>query len=161
MRRYWFQQYCIRGRKIWYKYLTVAHQFLCCFNLSVALAFSQRIICIAPLGKGFFAVPYDITFPCLFQPIRLRRNFAFKSTFLNDKTSHLLTSRLSTRTPVFLRSTVAGRIYNLCANHSSNSGFDRTFMPCSGFSLCAAEQRAGYQISWVNLQREANPSENL
>ena len=27
--------------------------------------------------------------------------------------------------------------------------------------LCAAEQRAGYQISWVNLQREAELSVNL
>ena len=26
--------------------------------------------------------------------------------------------------------------------------------------LCAAEQRAGYQISWVNLQREAKLSVN-
>ena len=24
-------------------------------------------------------------------------------------------------------------IYNLCANHTSNSGFDQTFMPCSGY----------------------------
>ena len=55
----------------------------------------------------------------------------------------------------------AGRIYKLCANHTSNSGFDRTLMPCSGYSLCAAEQRAGYQISWVNLQREAKLSVNL
>ena len=26
-----------------------------------------------------------------------------------------------------------GRIYNLCASHTSNPGFDRTFMPCSGY----------------------------
>ena len=57
-----------------------------------------------------------------------------------------------------LRSAVAGRIYKLCAKHTSNSGFDRTFMPCSGYYLCAAKQRAGYQISWVDLQREANCS---
>ena len=31
-----------------------------------------------------------------------------------------------------LRSAVAGRIYKLCAKNTSNSGFDRTFMPCSG-----------------------------
>ena len=30
-----------------------------------------------------------------------------------------------------LRSAVAGRIYKLCAKNTSNSGFDRTFMPCS------------------------------
>ena len=62
-----------------------------------------------------------------------------------------------------LRSAVAGhgRIYNLGANHTSNSGFDRTFMPCSGYLLCAAEQRARYQISWVNLQREAKLSVNM
>ena len=132
MRRYWFQQYCTRGRKIWYKYLIVAHQCSCCSNLSVALAFSHRIICIAPLGDGFFAAQYDITFPCLFQPIRFSRNFAFKSTCLNNKKAHWLTSRLFTRTFFY----VACRIYNLCANHSSNSGFDRILMPCSGYSLC-------------------------
>ena len=60
-----------------------------------------------------------------------------------------------------LRSAVAGRIYKLCAKNTSNSGFDRTFMPCSCLFLCAAEQRAGYQISWVNLQREAELSVNL
>ena len=43
----------------------------------------------------------------------------------------------------------------------SNSGFDPTFMPCSGSFLRATEQRAGYQISWVNLQREAELSVNL
>ena len=48
----------------------------------------------------------------------------------------------------------------LCANHTLNSGFDQTFMRCSGYSLCAAEQQAGYQISWVNLQREAKLSMN-
>ena len=122
VRRYWFQQYCTRGRKIWYKYLIAAHQCSCCSNLSVALAFSHRIICIGPLGDGFFAALYDITFPCLFQPDRFSRNFAFKSTCLNNKKSHWLTSRLSTRTSFY----VAGRIYNLCANHSLNSGFDRT-----------------------------------
>ena len=47
------------------------------------------------------------------------------------------------------------------ANHTSNSGFDRTFMPCSGYLLCAAEQRARYQISSVNLQREAKLSVNM
>ena len=57
-----------------------------------------------------------------------------------------------------LRSAVAGRIYKLRAKHTSNSGFDRTFKPRSGYFLCAAEQRAGYQISWVDLQREANCS---
>ena len=46
-------------------------------------------------------------------------------------------------------------------NQTSNSGFDRTFMPCSGYTFRAAEQRAGYQISWVNLQREAKLSVNL
>ena len=29
-------------------------------------------------------------------------------------------------------------------------------MPCSGYILFAAEQRAGYQISRVDLQREVN-----
>ena len=40
----------------------------------------------------------------------------------------------------------------------SNSGFDQTFMPCSGYISFAAEQRVGYQISWVDLQREVNLS---
>ena len=62
---------------------------------------------------------------------------------------------------MLLWSAVAGRIYKLCAKNTSNSGFDRTFMPCSGSFLCAAKQRAGYQISWVNLQREAELSVNL
>ena len=49
-----------------------------------------------------------------------------------------------------------GPLYNVHAKHTSNSGFDRTFMPCSGYFLCAAEQRAGNQISWVVIQHEAN-----
>ena len=28
---------------------------------------------------------------------------------------------------------MAGHIYKLCAKHTSNSGFDQTFMPCSGY----------------------------
>ena len=34
---------------------------------------------------------------------------------------------------VFLRLAMAGRLYNVHANQTSNSGFDRTFMPCSGY----------------------------
>ena len=56
----------------------------------------------------------------------------------------------------FLRSAVAGRLYKHQSKHTSNSGFDRSFMPCSGYILFAAEQRVGYQISWVDLQREVN-----
>ena len=37
----------------------------------------------------------------------------------------------------------AGNIYKLCANQTSNSGFDQTFMPYWGYSLRAAEQGAG------------------
>ena len=55
-----------------------------------------------------------------------------------------------------LRSAVAGRLYKHHSKHTSNSGFDRSFMPCSGYILLAAEQRVGYQISWVDLQREVN-----
>ena len=55
-----------------------------------------------------------------------------------------------------LRSAVAGRIYKHHSKHTSNSGFDRSFIPCSGYILFAAEQRVGYQISWVDLQREVN-----
>ena len=57
-----------------------------------------------------------------------------------------------------LRSAVAGRLYKHHSKHTSNSGFDRSFMPCSGHILFAAEQRVGYQISWVDLQREVNCS---
>ena len=55
-----------------------------------------------------------------------------------------------------LRSAMAGRLYELQSKHTSNSGFDQIFMPCSGNILFAAEQRVGYQISWVDLQREVN-----
>ena len=55
-----------------------------------------------------------------------------------------------------LRSAMAGRLYKLQSKHTSNSGFDQTFMPSSGYILIAAEQRVGYQISWVDLQREVN-----
>ena len=55
-----------------------------------------------------------------------------------------------------LRSAMAGRLYKLQSKHTSNSGFDQTFIPCSGYILFAAEQRVGYQISWVGLQREVN-----
>ena len=47
-------------------------------------------------------------------------------------------------------------IYKLQSKHTSNSGFDQTFMSCLGYILFAAEQRVGYQISWVDLQREVN-----
>ena len=49
-----------------------------------------------------------------------------------------------------------GRLYRLQSKHTSNSGLDQTFMPCSGYISFAAEQRVEYQISWVDLQREAN-----
>ena len=55
-----------------------------------------------------------------------------------------------------LRSVMAGRLYKLQSKHTPNQGFDHTFMPCSGYILFAAEQRLGYQISWVDLQREVN-----
>ena len=57
---------------------------------------------------------------------------------------------------ILLRSAMAGRLYKLQSKHASNSGFDQTFMPCLGYILFAAEQRVGYQISWVDLQREVN-----
>ena len=61
------------------------------------------------------------------------------------------------RLPVgLLRSAMAGRLFKLQSKHTSNSGFDQTFMLCSGYILFAAEQRVGYQISWVDLQREVN-----
>ena len=46
----------------------------------------------------------------------------------------------------FLWSAMGGRLNQLHANHTSNSGFDQTFMPCSSHILLAAEQRVGYQI---------------
>ena len=55
-----------------------------------------------------------------------------------------------------LRSAVAGRLYKHQCKHTSNSGFNCTIMPFSGYILFAAEQRVGYQISWVDLQREVN-----
>ena len=41
------------------------------------------------------------------------------------------------------RSAMAGRIYKVHDKHTSNSGFDRTFMLCSGYILYAAVQRVG------------------
>ena len=68
----------------------------------------------------------------------------------------LNSSGLRTVKWLLLRSAVAGRLYKLQSKHTSISGFDQTFMPCSGYILFAAEQRVGYQISWVDLQREVN-----
>ena len=42
-----------------------------------------------------------------------------------------------------LRSAVAGRIYKLCAKHTSNSGFDRTFMPCLGYFYALPNKERG------------------
>ena len=42
-----------------------------------------------------------------------------------------------------LRSTVAGRIYKLPAKHTSNSGFDRTFKPCSGYFYALPNNERG------------------
>ena len=39
-----------------------------------------------------------------------------------------------------LRSAMAGRLYKLQSKHTSNSGFDQTFMPCSGYIVFAVEQ---------------------
>ena len=55
-----------------------------------------------------------------------------------------------------LRSAMAGRLYKLQSKHTSNSGFDQAFIPCLGYILFAADRRVGYQISWVDLQREVN-----
>ena len=55
-----------------------------------------------------------------------------------------------------LQSAMAGRLYKLQSKHTSNSGLDQTFMPCSDYILFAAEQRVGYQISWVDQQRKVN-----
>ena len=60
------------------------------------------------------------------------------------------------RSVTLLRSAMAGRLYKLQSENTSNSGFDQTFMRCSGYILFAAEQRVGYQTSWVDLQREVN-----
>ena len=38
---------------------------------------------------------------------------------------------------------MAGRIYKLCAKHTSNSGFDRTFMPCSGYFYALSNNERG------------------
>ena len=51
---------------------------------------------------------------------------------------------------------MADRLYKLQSKHTSNSSFDQTFMPCSIYILFAAEQRVGYQILWVDLERDTN-----
>ena len=62
---------------------------------------------------------------------------------------------------ILLRSAMAGRLYKLQSKQTSKSGFDQTFMPCSSYNLFAVEQRTGYQISGVDLQREVNCPWNL
>ena len=50
-----------------------------------------------------------------------------------------------------LWSAVAGRLYKHHSKHTSNSGFDRSFMPCSCYILFAAEQRVGYSTDIIHL----------
>ena len=50
-----------------------------------------------------------------------------------------------------MRSAMAGRLYKLQSKQTSNSAFDQTLMPCSGYVLFAGEQGVGYQISWVEV----------
>ena len=38
---------------------------------------------------------------------------------------------------------MAGRIYKLCAKHTSNPGFDRTFMLCSGYFYALPNNERG------------------
>ena len=66
----------------------------------------------------------------------------------------------------FLRSALAGRLNKRHANHTSNSGFDRTFMPCMRYFQFTAEQRVGNQITltgsrilYVYLQHESKLEE--
>ena len=66
---------------------------------------------------------------------------------------------------------MGGRLYNLNANHTLNSDFDRTFMPSLVCFLFAAEQRVGEpnNVNWfsnvsfplVNLLSEANWSKSV
>ena len=60
------------------------------------------------------------------------------------------------RSWTLLRSVMASRLYKLQSKHTSNSGFDQNFMPCSGYNLFAAEQGVGPQILWVDLQRKVS-----
>ena len=76
------------------------------------------------------------------------------SDFLSDYVKWIL--KISAFILLLLRSAMAGRLYKLQSKHTSNSDFDQTFKPCSGYILFAAEQRVGYQISLVDLQREVN-----
>ena len=51
----------------------------------------------------------------------------------------------------FLRLAMTGRLYNVHAKHTSNSGFDRpNLYAMLRLFLLAAKQRAGY-LSWVDL----------
>ena len=59
-----------------------------------------------------------------------------------------------------LLSAMAGRLYKLQSKQTSNSGFDQTFMPCSGYILFAAEQRVGYQ-TWGTKYRGLTYSAKL
>ena len=95
---------------------------------------------LTPLPQTFSYVPYELFFSIIMAP---------GGGHLCHTDTLLVASEL-------LRSAVAGRLYKHHSKHTSNSGFDRSFMPCSGYILFAAEQRVGYQISWVDLQREVN-----
>ena len=82
--------------------------------------------------------------------------FSFVPYKINDIFKLLKDQILNRYFNSLLRSAMAGCLYKLHAKHTSNLGFDQTFMPCSGYILFAAKQQVGYQISWVNLQREVN-----
>ena len=51
---------------------------------------------------------------------------------------------------------VAGLIYNLCANHTSNSGFDRTFMLCSGYFYALPNNQGGTKYSGLTYSAKQN-----
>ena len=94
-----------------------------------------------------------IKFPTYVHKRNLLRRVA--AIFLTDQICfHLFVGHVTVISAELLRSAKAGRLYKLQSKHTSNSGFYQTFMPCSGYILFAAEQRVGYQISWVDLQRE-------
>ena len=69
---------------------------------------------------------------------------------------NIFTDRFFCGSFMLLRSSVAGRIYNLCAYHTSNSGFDRTFMPCSCYFYALLNNERGTKYRGLTYSAKQN-----
>ena len=56
---------------------------------------------------------------------------------------------------MLMRAAIAGRLYNVEVKRTSNSGFDRTFMPCSGYFYALPNNERGTKyLGWSKTVRE-------